>query len=365
MSKDYYDILGVSKDASQEEIAQAYRNLAIKYHPDKNPDDPKCADKFKEVAEAFEVLNDLEKRARYNRFGSSDNRNFNIHINPFDIFGDIFGDFFGDTVSRARRGADIQVESPSLTLEEAYKGCKKVVRYSTKGACNKCEGTGVFSWSPCDLCGGNGRINRQQGAFHVSITCTRCKGKGKLPVVMCDDCSGFGTVALSEQEEILDIPAGVENGVSMVMPGRGRASAGGVSGDLICVIRIQPHLLYERDGHNLYCLVPITYAQSVLGHQVELPLLNGSTCQLKIPAGVRSGGVLRVRGVGMPVATLRPKRRTQQYGDLLAKIQIDPPQKPSAEYLDLLKKVAALDDIEEYRRIEEFNSRLSKLRNRS
>ncbi len=364
MSKDYYGVLGVSKDASAEEIAQAYRKLAIRYHPDKNPDDPDSADKFKAVAEAFEVLGDSEKRAQYDRFGSSSKRNFNVHVNPFDIFGDIFGDFFDSTVSRARRGADVQVESPSLTLEEVYKGCKKVVRYSTQGPCNKCEGTGVFSWNPCDLCGGAGRLHRQQGAFSVHITCTRCRGKGKLPVVMCDDCSGSGAVALAEQEEILDIPPGIENGVSMVIPGRGKASAGGISGDLICVIRIQPHLLYERDGHNLYCLVPITYAQSVLGHQVELPLLDGSTCQLKIPAGVRSGGVLRVKGVGMPVL-LRGNRRTQQHGDLLAKIQIEPPQKPSAEYVDLVKKVAALDDIEEYRRIEEFNARLSKLHNRS
>ena len=365
MNKDYYTILGVEKTATLEEISTAYRKAAIEYHPDKNPGDANAVEKFKAAAEAYEVLSDPNKRAQYDQFGTvSGAGGPNVHVNPFDMFSDLFGDFFGGQGGfRNRKGADVIVDTPPITLEEAYSGCSKEVTYNIKGLCDKCDGTGVFSWDTCTLCKGQGKVLTQQGPFRVSITCTQCRGKGKVPQVTCEDCNSTGTVEMPEQTVEVVIPPGIEDGTAIMLRGRGEPSVSGVSGDLISTIKVATHPIYEREGHHLYCLVPITYTQSILGHTIELPLLNGTMCKLHIPPGVRSGGVLRVQEAGMPVpATHGHERPTQTYGDLLAKIQIEPPEKPTNEYVDLVKKLAKLDDTEEYRRINEFNARLSKLR---
>jgi len=351
MARDYYEILGVSKDAKLEDISAAYRRLARQHHPDTNPDDPQAAERFKELAAAYEVLSDPQKRSHYDNFGSANApQGFNVHVNPFDMFSELFGDFFGH-----RRGAsqsfDVQVSTTFITLEEAYLGCSKSVGYASSTLCKKCDGTGVASWNECDLCSGRGRIHRRQGTFNVTIGCTNCHGRGKLPAASCKDCDGTGNLTGAIKEYELTIPPGIERGISLVIADKIENG-----GNLICPIDIKQHPLYERDGANLYCLVPITFAQAVQGYDIELPLLSGDVGMLRIPPGVRSGGILRMKGLGMPLYAQHRSRAG--YGDLLAKIQVEIPQNPSQEYQNLLNKLAALDDKEEYRRIEAFNARL-------
>ena len=355
MAKDYYKILGVDKSATADEIALAYRKLAIRHHPDANSGNDEGAELFKEIAEAYEVLSDPHKRSQYDNFGSvGEGQGFDVHVNPFDMFSDLFGDFFGRR-DESSRGIDVHVDTVTITLEEAYRGCNRKIEYAASAMCTKCEGTGIFSWEECKLCSGRGRIRRQQGTFSVSLNCTHCGGRGRKPVVSCEDCQGSGKVPQEIQEHLLEIPAGIERGISMVINGKGENG-----GNLICPIDVAPHLLYERDGQNLYCLVPITFAQSVRGHEVKLPLLSGGTGTLKIPPGVRSGGVLRMKGLGMPIYAHR--RSSPGYGDLLAKVQVESPANPSQEYKELLDKLSALDDKEEYRRIDGFRARLSQLK---
>jgi len=359
MSKDYYKILGVEKNATEGEVNKAYRRKALEHHPDRNPGDEEAAAKFKECAEAFEILSDPNKRQEYDQFGSisASRGHSSFHTNPFEIFENIFGDVFEER--RPQRGADMHQEV-HISLEEAFQGCKRIVTSCSHVACEPCEGTGVAKWEPCKACGGSGRLQQQKGPFSISITCTRCHGRGKMPVVLCDKCDGSGKVACKAKEHTIDFPPGVEHGTYVRLHGQGEMADNGYVGDLIVSVAIDPHIFYERDGQDLFCILPIPYSQAILGHQIELPLLSGKMCNVKIPPGVTSGSVLRVSGVGMPVQVDR-MRREIPYGDLLVRIEIQQPDNPSEKYLDLVKKLCDLDDNEIYGRIQQLESCISEM----
>lgn len=348
--KDYYKILGIGSDATNTQVSKAYRKLAIKYHPDVNPDDPEAAEKFKEIAEANEVLSDTQKRDHYDRTGSVDGE-VNFDIDPFSMFGDLFGDAFGYRQAPAK-GADIFKEI-RITLEEAFSGVSKTILTASHMACKVCSGSGVTSWKDCDMCGGKGRTESRRGPFAVSMTCVKCRGVGRLSVVRCDKCTGSGKVEDEVHKHKIDIPAGIENGVRLVVKGKGEWLNRGVPGDLICGFSIDPHPLYEREGANLYCVIPITFPQSILGHEVRLPIFPNGQANAKVPPATKSGTVLRLVGMGMPFAPLK-RHTSSSRGDLLVRVQVEPPPKPTKEYSELVKKLSILDDKQSYTKIEEF-----------
>jgi molecular chaperone DnaJ len=365
MAKDYYAILGVGRDATKEDISKAFREKARQYHPDHNPGDPAAVERFKEVSEAFEILNHPDKRSNYDRFGSADEHvargGTNVHIDPFDMFGDLFKDHFeqhGQHGRRTMKGADSYREV-RISLQEAYFGCEKVLDIAPNNPCKKCEGTGAETWDSCSTCNGSGRINTQQGPFTVSITCSRCRGQGRTVQRNCKECNGSGLRPGHRRKQKLDIPAGIEPGINIVIKGEGERIANGVPGDLICQIVIDPHPFYEREGHNLYCVLPLTFAQSVLGHDVELPVFD-RVCKIHVPAGTKSGQVLRAKGMGMSVL-ITSHRQGSTTGDLLIRVQVDPPKNPSAEYLDLVKKLEAMDDKQVYEALDKFKDQVKEL----
>lgn len=358
--KDYYKILDLPRNASADQINKSYRRLALKYHPDTNPDDPEATTKFKEATEAYEVLSDPDKKAHYDQYGAAPNGNFtsghryDVNIDPFSMFGDLFGDAFGGGPSR---GSDLH-QTIRISLKEAYTGVERsVLVASAFKECFNCKGSGVTSWEDCAACNGSGRLNSRRGNFAVSMTCTNCRGAGRTKVASCEKCSGSGKIDEKPEPQKITIPPGVENGVNILLRGKGQWSTGG-PGDLIIAVNIDPHPVYERDGVNLYVTVPITYAQAITGCEVELPLLDGGRCVVKIPPSTQSGSVLRIRGYGMPVVHRRPNQKIEK-GDILARIQIETPDKPSPEYLELIKKLASIDDKNVYSRIAAFQNRLT------
>jgi molecular chaperone DnaJ len=356
MQKDYYELLGVDRTATEEEIGKAYRQRAVKLHPDVNSD-PQATEEFKRVAEAFEVLSDGRKRQEYDHFGTvggSKPSQYGVHINPFDMFSDLFGDRRGPI-----KGADIYQEL-HISLREAYEGCQKVTYSIAHVSCKVCDGSGAKAWVSCYLCGGAGKINTQQGPFAISMTCTKCWGCGRLPQALCEECGGTGRVEDSRQEHTLKIPSGVETGVQLMIRGQGESTRQGIPGDLIYTIIIDPHTFYEREGHNLYCVVPITFAQSVKGHEMLLPLVSGEQCVVKVPSRTKSGQVLRLKGKGMPVAVASYRQKVL-FGDLLIRVQVEVPEKPSQDYLALVEQLSSLDKKETYERIAKFETRIGDL----
>ena len=359
MSKDYYKALDVGKNATEKEINEAYRRKALEHHPDRNPGNKGAATEFKKCAEAFEVLNDPQKRREYDQFGSVSSLGGRpFHINPFEIFENIFGNVFDER--GPQRGADVHKEL-RITLKEAFLGCERTVTSCSHILCEPCEGTGVSKWEECKMCHGNGRLEQQRGPFSISITCTRCQGCGKMPVVLCEKCDGSGKVVCKAKDHVVDLPPGIEHGDYVRLHGQGEMAESGYAGDLICSIFIEPHTFYERDGQDVYCVLPVTYPQAVLGHNIELSLLSGKVCNVEVPAGTTSGSVLRISGMGMPVKVDR-MRHKMPYGDLLVRIDVQQPDKPSQEYLDLVKKLGEFDDIEIYGRIQQFESCIEEIR---
>lgn len=349
--KDFYKVLGVDKKATQEEISSAYRKLAIKYHPDKNPGDEECVKKFKEVAEAHEVLGDPAKRQNYDRFGIDGPRpnaaHYTHHFNPFQMFGDMFEDAFAES----HGGLDVQ-ESIKISLKEAYDGCKKDIDCTLPKECTNCRGTGSTEWIDCPTCHGACHIERNMGPIRMMTTCTRCRAKGKIPNKMCDACNGTKYSKGNPETCEVVIPKGILNGTTLVVRGKGQMR-GGVRGDIyLTVTVIEENHLYERDRFNLIVKIPITYSQSVLGTEIELPLFSGDICKLIVPPNTISGSVLRVRGAGMPVFG------QSDYGDMLAKIQVTNPEKSSEKYLELVKQLSKIDDIEQYTSIQTFKSQI-------
>lgn len=353
MSKrDYYEVLSVSRTATEQEIKSAYRRLAVKYHPDKNPGDAEAEDKFKEAAEAYSILSDAEQRRRYDNFGhagvSSSGGGASWGAPGFggieDILGDLFG--FGDVFgggrggrrSAAQRGADLRYDL-EITLEEAAAGMTAQLRIPRLETCEKCKGNGAAEGTQpesCQTCSGSGQVRYQQGFFSVARTCTACRGTGRIIKTPCDGCRGTGRVEKERTMEV-KIPAGVETGSRLRIAGEGESGTqGGATGDLYVVIHVKEHEQFERQGSNLYSSVPITFAQAALGSEVTVPNLDGQQ-QLKIPAGTQTGTVFRLKGQGIPVLGGRGR------GDLFVSVTVVTPTTLTREQRRLLEQLAEVE----------------------
>ena len=346
--RDYYEVLGVSKSASADEIKRAYRRLAMKHHPDRNEDDSGSSEKmFKEAKEAYEVLKEPEKKAAYDQFGHDGLRGGRGGPGGFggaEGFGDIFGDVFGDIFGGGRRGGGPQVFRGAdlgyelkLDLEKAVAGDTVEIDVPTQVGCETCNGSGAkkgTSPETCSTCGGAGQVRMQQGFFSVQQTCPSCKGAGTTISDPCDDCHGRGRKRKTRTLSV-KVPAGVDDGDRIRLSGEGEAGRnGGPAGDLYVEIRVNKHKIFERDGANLACEIPISFAAATLGGEVELPTLDGHV-SLKVPAGTQSGKVFRLRGKG--VTTVRDPRQ----GDLFAQVAVETPINLTSEQQDLLEKFDA------------------------
>ena len=348
--RDYYEVLGVSKSATADEIKKAYRRLAMKYHPDRNKGDDDGAEaKFKEAQEAYEVLKDPDKRRTFDQFGHDGLRGGPGGPGGFstegfsDIFGDVFGDIFGGGGRRAGggpqvfRGADLGYEL-KLDLEKAVAGDNVTIDVPTQVTCDTCKGSGAKKGSEpvkCSTCSGVGQVRMQQGFFSIQQTCPACKGAGTTIADPCSDCHGRGRVRKTRTLSV-KVPAGVDDGDRIRLSGEGEAGRnGGPAGDLYVEIRVRPHKIFEREGSNLSCEVPVSIATATLGGEVELPTLDGNV-SLKIPAGTQSGKVFRLRGKG--VTTVRDPR----VGDLFAQVAVETPVNLTAEQREALERFDSL-----------------------
>jgi len=344
---DYYEVLGVSRDVSDQELKSAYRKQAMKYHPDRNPGDHAAEEKFKAASEAYQVLSDADKRAAYDRFGhagvSSGAGGFSGFQGSVDL-GDIFGDLFGEMFSmggnqqratRQRRGEDLRFDL-AINFEDAIFGTETEVKIRRFEMCATCHGSGSASGRgpvTCPQCQGRGQIRYQQGFFSVARTCSACGGAGSIVSDPCATCHG-DTRASKEIKLQVKVPAGVEEGTRIRYGGEGDAGrSGGPSGDLYIVLSIRAHDFFERDGHDLHCVIPISFPQAALGAEIEIPAVDGAVT-LKVPEGTQSGKELRVRGRGVPF--LNEKGR----GDLVAKVVVQIPKKLSRAQRDLVSQLA-------------------------
>lgn len=347
--RDYYEVLGVERTVSTAELSKAYRRLAIKYHPDSNPNDEGAVVKFKEAAEAYEVLADEQKRARYDQYGHAGLEGkaggFQDVGDIFEAFGDIFGgsifeDFFGGrSRNRVRRGADVRCDV-TLDLEEAATGTRKRVSLTRHERCTACNGSGAEPGSEPQICGrcrGQGQVVQATGILRVQTACPQCRGNGKVITSPCRKCDGSGAQPRSVSLDVT-IPAGVDDGMRVRLAGEGQASPdGGPPGDAYCFIRIRPHRIFRRDGSDLAIQVPLSYSQAVLGTTMEIPSLGGKK-SIDIPAGTQSGEVFELRGLGMP------DPRSGIRGDLLVQTFVEIPKRVTGEQEALLRKLAELEE---------------------
>ncbi len=341
MSKrDYYEILGVDKGISEKDLKKAYRRVAMKYHPDRNPDDKDAEDKFKEANEAYEVLSDPEKRHAYDQYGHAgvNQQGGGFGAEGFgDAFGDIFGDIFGGGRGRRRGpqpGSDLQYNL-TLDLEQAVKGAEVKIDIPTTVSCKPCNGSGGKPGSDvktCGTCQGQGQVRMQQGFFAVQQTCPHCNGKGKTIADPCNTCRGQGVVRENKTLNV-KVPAGVDNGDRIRLSGEGEASRdGGPNGDLYVQMSVRPHKIFERDGKHLYCDAPISFADAALGGELEVPTLEGRV-KLKIPPETQTGKMFRLRGKGVkPV-------RGGSVGDIICRVIVETPVNLTKRQKDLLKEL--------------------------
>ena len=346
--RDYYEVLGIDRSADAEEVKRAYRKLAMKYHPDRNPGDKEAESAFKEAAEAFEVLGDSAKRARYDRYGHQGLEGTGFHgfgsiDDIFDAFGDIFGGLFGGGHRRRgpRPGDDLQV-ALSLTLGEAATGVSKDVTVQKRVRCSVCGGGGAEPGTQpatCSMCGGRGQVVQAQGPFRIQTTCPTCRGSGAIVAHPCRECRGTGMAAKSVVVPV-DVPAGVDTGMRLRVRGQGEdGQPGALPGDLYVYVEIEPHPFFEREGNHLLCRVPISYTQAALGGDIEVPTLDG-TQKLEVPRGTQSGHLFRLRAKGMP----DPRGRGR--GDLAIQVYIETPKRLTKRQEELLRELAELERVD-------------------
>jgi molecular chaperone DnaJ len=340
--RDYYEVLGVNKDASEEELKKSYRKLAMKHHPDRNPDNPKAEEHFKEAKEAYEVLTDPNKRAAYDHYGhagvdpsSAGGAGAGFGGGFSDAFGDIFSDIFGGGRQRSTvfRGADLRYNL-EISLEDAARGTETRIRIPALEECETCKGTGAKPGTQptqCTTCGGHGQVRMQQGFFSIQQTCPKCHGSGKVVANPCQPCSGTGRI---KQHKTLSvkIPSGVDEGDRIRLSGEGEAGVnGGPPGDLYVVIHIKAHQVFTRDHNDLHCEMPISFATAALGGDIEIPTLDGYA-KVKVPAETQSGKVFRLRGKGIKGV------RSNAHGDLLCHVIVETPVNLTAKQKELLQE---------------------------
>ncbi len=351
--RDYYEVLGVGRQASDQEIKSAYRKLAMQFHPDRNPNNPDAEEKFKECSEAYAVLADGDKRAAYDRFGHagvSGSGAGGFDPTVFQDFHDIFGEFFGfgdlfgaggRRRSRAQRGADLR-EDITLEFEEAVFGTETKVTVRRHETCPDCRGTGAAPGKApvaCKSCAGRGQVRYQQGFFSMARTCPACQGMGSVITDPCSKCKGEARVL---RQKVVDakVPAGVEDGTRIRFSGYGEAGAfGGPAGDLYVILHVKEHPFFAREGNDLHCVIPISFAQAALGTEIRVPTLEGEQ-SLKVPEGVQSGTTMRIRGKGVPVLNGHGK------GDLFIEIRVQTPGKLNRRQRELLQELEGLAKVE-------------------
>lgn len=360
MSKrDFYEVLGVSKGANEQELKSAYRKLAKQYHPDANADDPTAEQKFKEISEAYDALKDPQKRAAYDQFGhaafeggmggGAGGPGFgpDFASSMSDIFDDLFGEFMGGQARRpggrrgsTERGSDLRYNM-EVTLEEAYKGKTAQIKVPSSITCETCSGTGAKpGTSPitCTTCGGIGKVRATQGFFTIERTCPTCQGRGQIIADPCQSCNGTGRVT-KERTLSVNIPAGVEDGTRIRLAGEGEAGLrGGPAGDLYIFLSIKPHNVFQRDGADIFCRVPISMTTAALGGSIEVPTIDGGRTRVKIPEGTQTGKQFRLRGKGMPVL------RSSQMGDMYIQSTVETPRSLTRRQRELLKEFEELSE---------------------
>ena len=339
--RDYYEVLGVNRDASDENIKKAYRKLAMKWHPDRNPDNPKAEEHFKEAKEAYEMLSDGQKRAAYDQFGHAgvDQAAAGAGAAGFgnfaDAFGDIFGDIFGGGRGRSTvyRGADLRYNL-EISLEEAARGTETRIRIPTMEECGTCHGSGAKPGTQpatCPNCQGHGQVRMQQGFFSIQQTCPRCHGSGKIVPTPCTACGGAGRVKQHKTMSV-KIPAGVDQGDRIRLSGEGEAGVnGGPPGDLYVVIHTRAHPVFTRDHNDLHCEMPVSITTAALGGEIDIPTLDGYA-KIRIPAETQTGKVFRLRGKGIKGV------RSQSPGDLMCHMQVETPVNLSERQRELLRE---------------------------
>jgi len=347
---DYYELLGVSKTASEQDLKTAYRKLAMQYHPDRNPNNPEAEAKFKECSEAYSVLNDAEKRAAYDRYGHAAFQGGGGGGSPFqgggfggqdvgDIFGDIFGEMFNmggnRKASRVQRGRDLRYDM-QLEFTEAVFGVEKEINIRRNETCTDCRGTGAAAGkaaATCPQCKGAGQMRFQQGFFSVARTCPQCSGTGTVITDPCKTCGG-ATVVETEHKILVKVPAGVEQDTRIRYQGEGESGRyGGPAGDLYVVLSVKKHKFFERDGDDLHCVIPISFPQAALGTELEIETLEGKET-IKVPEGVQSGKEFRLRGKGVPHLNERGK------GDLIVEVRVSTPSRLTKQQRELMKQLS-------------------------
>ncbi|MFL4981815.1 MAG: molecular chaperone DnaJ [Xanthobacteraceae bacterium] len=340
--RDYYEVLGVARTATEAELKAAFRKLAMQHHPDRNPGDKECEHRFKELNEAYDVLKDGDKRAAYDRFGHAAFEHGGAGGHGFgsdfaSTFADIFDDLFGMGGRRSRgsareRGADLRYNM-EVSLEEAFAGKTAQIRIPTPVTCEACSGSGAKAGTrprACPTCGGQGRIRHAQGFFTLERTCPACQGRGQVIEDPCPNCSGSGRVT-RERTLSVNIPAGVEDGTRIRLAGEGEAGVrGGPAGDLYIFLSIESHQFFQRDGADLHCRVPISMVAAALGGSFDVPTIDGGKTKVKVPEGTQSGRRFRLQGKGMPVL------RSKQVGDMYVQVVVETPQKLTKRQKDLL-----------------------------
>jgi molecular chaperone DnaJ len=353
VKRDYYEVLGVSRDAGEQEIKSAYRKLALQFHPDRNPNNPDAEEKFKECSEAYAILADADKRAAYDRFGhaavggaGSGGFDPTVFQDVSEIFGDFFGfgDLFGGGArrgTRAQRGPDLR-EDVTLEFEEAVFGTETNVTVRRHETCEDCRGSGAAPGKapvPCRSCAGRGQVRYQQGFFSMARTCPTCQGAGSVITDPCSKCKGEGRV-LRQRAVDTKVPAGVEDGTRIRFSGLGEAGPhGGPAGDLYVVLHVKEHAFFEREGNDLHCVIPVSFAQAALGTEIRVPTLDGEH-SLKVPEGVQSGTTMRIRGKGVPVLNGHGK------GDLFVEVRVQTPSKLNKRQRELLQELDGMARVE-------------------